>query len=445
MALLGHTIVEAGWTRLQALWPPTSRPAQLRLRIGLPKKTDHQALKTASAIYAGHITLTADDFAALTWLPHFANSGRQLLMCHALKLLEGWNTQPKLRRKINEEADIVLRLARSAGQFSSALDPSVVSPLSIALQNSVKILMALRVSDPCDQLTKAMTLLEVSRTIEDGFGLAKEAARILDLALPGLIAVDGGPIRHTLPDYAAWINLLFDDKEAPLQTLARNALDRARPFLAMLLDQDQSYWFAPGQKPHSSIVSTAAMRLAPITGVARLQAGKCVAISLPPAVEAEAQLHISSHGQWLLTANHFRHDPEEATNQSCLTLHSSEEGQLLQQTLSSFVRTVFLSPKGDDLRIEDILPSDGLQRWLQLQVNPDAKISITRNGSVATIALDGRNSWQLNLRGARILPMQQRGTMLIETMATERVNWALKRVVRTIHRSEKSTPPELPF
>jgi hypothetical protein len=445
MALPGHTIVETGLARLSALWPQASRPAQLRLRAGLAAKADPQALAMASAIYAGQTTLTADDFAELKWLPHFANSGRQLLMCHALKLLDGWNNQPKQRRTIDDAADIVLRISRSAGPFSAALDQSIVLPLSIALQSRIKNLMALRVAEPCDQLTKAMTLLEVSRTIEDGAGLAKEAARIFDHALPALIAVDGGPVRHTLPDYVAWVSLLLNAEDAPLQSLSRNALDRARPFLSMLLDQDQSYCFARQQKPHPTILSTAPMRLAPVTGVARLQAGKCVAISLPPHLDGEAQLHISSHGQWLLTASHFRHDAEEAMSQTFLTVHNSDEGQLLQQSMQAIERTVFLSPKGDDLRVEDMLPADNLKRWMQLQINPDAKISMTRQGAMATIALDGRNSWQLRVRGARIRPMQQRSFLVVEATTAEPINWALKRVVRTVNKTEKPTTPELPF
>lgn len=446
MALLGHTIVEVGLARLMALWPQTARPAQLRLVASTTTSTNAAARAAAHAIYSGQHVLSADDFASLNWFEHFAQSGRQLLMCHALKLLEGWNALVPARLSIDDEADLVLRLVRSARNFSASLDASLLQPLHIALLNHLKRLQALRTQDPCEQLTKAMTLLEASQAIESGVGLEKEAARLLDSALPSLIAVDGGPLLHDISEYIAWISLLLDANTASLSSIARNAVDRARPFLSMLLNQDMTYCVAPKQKPHAEIMKTTPMRLAPATGVARLQAGKTNLISVPQHLGGQTAIHISSHSHCLFSANHFQHDASEAHAQTAATSSSSDEGQLLQQSIGPFARTVFLSPKGDDLRIEDQVPQDQLKRWMRLQFNPNAKISVARNGSVATIAIDGRNSWSLSLRGGRILPIQHKDQVIIETTTNGgRINWALKRVARSINRSERPDIPELPF
>jgi hypothetical protein len=446
MALLGHSIVEAGLTRLGAIWPKPTRPAQLRLIVGKKSPPDTAALATANAIYSGQHTLSADDFASLDWLQQFAKSGRQLLMCHALKLMEGWNTLKPSHLRVDDQADLVLRLVRSATRFSAALDCSVLEPLHIALIDHLKRLQTLRTNDPCEQLTKAMTLLEASQAIEGGAGLEKEAARLLDQALPSHIADDGGPILHDLSDYVGWVSLLLDAEANILNPLSRNAVDRARPFLSMLLDQSETYCFAPHLKTHANIVATTPMRLAPATGVARLQTGKTVVISMPQQLTGEATLHVSSHGHWLFSAHHFQHDDSEASAQTYLTSSNTEDGHLLQQSMGATDRTVFLSPKGDDLRIEDVVPNDNLKRWMRLQFNPDTKISVARNGSVATIARDGRNSWSLSLRGARILPIQHKDQVTIETTTNNgRINWALKRITRSINRADKAEIPELPF
>ena len=143
----------------------------------------------------------------------------------------------------------------------------------------------------------------------------------------------------------------------------------------------------------------------------------------------------------------FLHDGAEDQSVPFLSSQTMEQGVLLEQALADQRRMVFVSPKGDDIRIEDELPRDGLTRWLSLTINPEARISVARQGSQATIALGGRNLWQLSLRGATLLAQQQDNRLIAEARPSSRarVNWALKRIDRNTTKAEKPDVPELPF
>jgi hypothetical protein len=82
--------------------------------------------------------------------------------------------------------------------------------------------------------------------------------------------------------------------------------------------------------------------------------------------------------------------------------------------------------------------------WMRLTISEHAKVSVARNGTQATIALDGRNLWQLTLRGAELKAPTQGNQWLVKT-TSPRVNWALKRINRSAARRGKAELPELPF
>jgi hypothetical protein len=127
-----------------------------------------------------------------------------------------------------------------------------------------------------------------------------------------------------------------------------------------------------------------------------------------------------------------------------LTQKTSENGEFLLQETAQSSRMVFLSPKGDDIRVEDQWSHDTVKRWMRIDLPVDAKISIARNGTLAAVALDHRHLWHLSLRGAKLLTQQDDGILIAETREA-RVNWALKRQARTASKPEKMTEAELPF
>ena len=81
---------------------------------------------------------------------------------------------------------------------------------------------------------------------------------------------------------------------------------------------------------------------------------------------------------------------------------------------------------------------------MRLNISEQAKVSVARNGTQATIALDGRNLWQLTLRGAE-LKAPIHGNQWLAKASGSKVNWALKRINRSPTRQGKAELPELPF
>ena len=307
--------------------------------------------------------------------------------------------------------------------------------------------LGLRCHSPEDKLDKALSLLAAARATNQTQAMARDAMPLLDQALTQLISGDGGPADGNLAHFVDWTSLLLQADDLPFSLVTRNALDRTRPFLAMLLGADQKYCLEVAPDAVPTVIGTAPLRLAPESRIARIMAGKAVVIALSGQTAGTTSLHLSSHGRKLLDCGPFLHDGKEDQSVNFLSSQATERGHLLEQGMGELRRMVFVSPKGDDIRIEDELPRDGLTRWLSLNLNPEAKISVARQGTQATIALAGRNLWQLTLRGACLLPKQQDNRLIAEARpgSRARVNWALKRIDRNTTKAEKPDIPELPF
>jgi hypothetical protein len=274
--------------------------------------------------------------------------------------------------------------------------------------------------------------------------LQAEGMQLLEQALPQLIASDGSPAQDSLPDYVAWLHPLLADLDLAFLPRAQNALDRARPFLSMLVRSDGRYCFDPAIEPLKVIRATAALRHAPSSDVARLAAGKCVAIIVPGQQQDMAQLSLSAHGHFILNASLFLHGPGDDQSVKQLECDSNKQGQWFRQTTHHQQRTLFLCAKGDDLRVEDQIKTQSLPGWMRIDIAEHARVSIARNGTQATIALDARNLWQLTVRGA-VLKAPLHGNQWLAKATGTRVDWALKRLSRNTTRQGKHELPELPF
>jgi hypothetical protein len=446
MTGLGHHIVEAGWQRLAGVFKPArkARSSALTFRPAPRAMSDAQALTRAHNLYAGEETLSTEQFLSLEWLNSFANSGRQLLMSHALRLLEGWHTQAIPLRALEAEAQVLRDLSTGAANFATSLQTDQLQSLVRVFTEQLKRLTSIRTRTPHDHLTKAFALLSAARAVQDGSQLQQDALRLLDQAMPQLVASDGGPLSHALSDYLRWISPLLLEQDLTFSPNTRNALDRARPFLAMLLDAEKNYCLSSAPVPVAEVLNTAALRLAATSQVARLAAARTVAIAVPAQLTGNTSLNISSQGRALLQASLFLHDGNEDQSVKVLSNTENEQGQLLIQETQSTSRMAFLSASGADLRMEDQWPKDDLKRWMRLDLCEGAKVSIARNGTQATIALDSRNLWQLTLRGATLLPFREDNVLIAETRK-DRINWALKRILRPSAKQGKSAELELPF
>ena len=153
---------------------------------------------------------------------------------------------------------------------------------------------------------------------------------------------------------------------------------------------------------------------------------------------------MSGNGHSILDASLFLHGPGDDESVQHLESEGDNNGQWFRQTTGTQQRTVFLCAKGDDLRIEDQLHNQTKPCWMRLNISEQAKVSVARNGTQATIALDGRNLWQLTLRGAE-LKAPIHGNQWLAKASGSKVNWALKRINRSPTRQGKAELPELPF
>ncbi len=416
----------------------------LTFHAAKPLPTDKTALAHATAIYGGHQVLTADEFISLEWLTSFARSGRQLFMCHALRLLESWHQLRRNTGSIETEATILERLVFSAGQCAALLPEDQQSTLSSAMHTQINRLLRLKTTDATLLRIKATALLAAADAQQNGSRLHAEAMQLLEQALPQLIATDGGPTADRLPDYIIWLHALLANPDTSFPPKARNALDRAGPFLSMLLGSDRRYCFDAKLDPLSTIHTTAALRLAPVSHVAHLAAGKAVIIATPSQLQQTTQLHITANGHTLLEAGVFIHGPDDDQTVQTLDSDGDNHGQWFRQSTHDQQRTVYLCARGDDIRIEDHLQMLTKPNWMRLSISEHAKVSVARNGTQATIALDGRNLWQLTLRGAELKAPTQGNQWLVKTTGPC-VNWALKRINRSPSRHGKTEVPELPF
>jgi hypothetical protein len=445
MALIKHHFVEKGLAWAAGMGLATPRHSHvLTFRPAIPTPPDKIALARATALYGGHQVLTADEFISLEWLTSFAKSGRQLFMCHALRLLEGWNQLRRHPGRIETEATILGRLVFSAGQCAALLPQDQQATLSCAMQTQINRLLRLKTVDATQLRIKAMALLAAADTQQKSSPLHAEAMQILEQSLPLLIASDGGPISDTLADYVVWTQALLANPDTAFTPKARNALDRARPFLAMLLGASGHFCFDAKIDPITTIQNTAPLRLAPHSRVAHLTAGKIVVITTPSQLHTATQLCISGNSRALLEAGLFLHGPDDDQTVKILESDGDDQGQWFRQSTRDQLRTVFLCAKGDDIRIEDQLQMLTKPNWMHLTISEHAKVSVARNGTQATIALDGKNLWQLTLRGAELIAPTNGHQWLAKATGT-RVNWALKRINRSATRHSKAEVPELPF
>jgi hypothetical protein len=442
MTLLIRHIVKHARARLAALRPAAAPPA-LRL-VPRALAFEPTALERAHALYAGFDTLSADEFFSLAWLDCFARSGRQLLMGHALGLLEGWLSTRQKAASLEIEAEKLARLTRAAGSFAAQLPADELKALAAALQRQIGKVERCKPASASAALLKATTLLETTQVLSDQSQLTRQVSQLLELALPELIGGDGGPLQHSLHDFVAWVSPLLARENLTYSPALRGALDRVGPFLSMLVGADHDYAFESVEKPLQSVHATAPLKLAPQARAARLAAGKAVVIALPQQLTGETVIAVSSHAHHLFTAGLFRHAADDDGAVLDISAQSGAQGQLLQLTMPQAMRTVFLSPQGDDLRVEDHVLTRHGKQWLRLDINPEAKVSVSRNAMQASLAFDRRNLWQLTLRGGRILPQQHGSEIIIETQGKS-VNWALKRLARAVPRHPQDTTSELPF
>ena len=442
MALLGHHFFQLSaplWaSRVQGLLPGAPQPKVTGFKRLTSSTPDAASCAHATALYAGETALSADEFLSLSWLDCFARSGRQLLLCHALRLLQGWTDHRKTRSTLEHDITRLNRLCKATPDFAFYLSAELLGPLVSAVQQQVRKVWAGNPRSLADHILKADALFQISKVLLNSHTQTDEAIRLWDLSVPHLVAEDGSPTQNTLSDYITWISPLLTATDTVFAPATRQALDRALPFLAMLVRGDGHYSFS--KLPPADVIKNAVpLRHAHMANMVHLKAGKTSVMVLSQPLNVTSQISVSSQGHQLFDASFA---PFHSNSDTAMTVQKNEVGQLAEQSSPEFLRRIFLFPKGDDLRVEE-------QRYdnidvLFLKLNADMRISIARAGTKATLSLGSKNLWQLSLRGGSMAETSD-PTVLRVTMSAKRMNWALKSIVRATGKTAKVQAPELPF
>jgi hypothetical protein len=442
MALLGHHFFQLSapqWaSRVQGVLSGAAQPKVTGFKLLSSSAPDALACAKATGIYAGQTALTAEEFLSLSWLQCFARSGRQLLLCHALRLLQGWTGQRKPSSHILDDITVLNRLSAAAPEFAFHLNPELLQPLAGAMQQQIQKVWAAKPKSLTDYTLKADALFQASKVLQNSSLHLDEAIRLWDVSVPHLVAEDGSPTQHTLADYTAWISPLLEATDIIFAPATRQSLDRALPFLAMLVRGDGRYCFSKHQ-PVEAVKKAPPLRHAHIAHMAHVKAGKTSVIALSQPLNVTAQIAISVQGHHLFDASFA---PAHAPLDAVFDVQQTAQGQLVLHRTPDFQRTIFLSPKGDDLRIEE--QRHDKTDVLYLKLNADMRVSISRAGTQATLSLGSKNLWQLSLRGGSLAETSD-ATILRITMTSQCLNWALKSITRSVEKAAKIQAPELPF
>jgi hypothetical protein len=442
MALLGHHFFQLSaprWaSRVQGVLSAATPPKVSGFKLLPSNAVDVEACARATSIYSGQTSISAEEFLSLSWLDCFARSGRQLLLCHALRLLQGWTHQRKTRSTLQDDIFTLKRLCKAAPDFAFHLTPDLLEPLASAMQHQLRKVWAQKPRSYADHIQKAEALLQASRVSQNSHLNIEEAIRLWDLSVPHLVADDGSPKQDQLSDYVNWMSPLLQETEIMFAPSTRQALDRALPFLAMLMRIDGRYCFSK-QLAVSAVKKAPPLRHAYRANMAHINAGKTAVIALTQPLNITAQITVSSQGQHLFDASFA---PADSPSETALSLQQSEHGQLIQHATAEFQRTIFMFPDGNDLRVEEQRHDDIDKLYLIL--NPDMRVSIARAGTQATLSLGSKNLWQLSFRGGSVAQTKD-SSILRVTMNSRRMNWALKSITRAAGKARKAEALELPF
>lgn len=391
----------------------------------------------------------------LDWLPHFSASPKKLHACYAARMVEAWDgARPRRTAAVAEEARILHLLAAHLPVLAARLEAPWQRLLAEAHRRQAERLLAATPRTAEEASAKGLALLQA--------GLAGatpawtvQGTQLLERALPGVILPDGGPAAGSVARHLHRATALFqfaEDRaragEPPLAPLAA-ALDRLGPFLSLLKTGDTQFAFA-GAAPRLAALMQAHGTMQPLAlahhaGFARLARSKaCVVAALGSGQDAPA-LILAHAGANVLEASLFAASEADIHPGPCREAvpQSSEAGALMDVAWATQARAVFVSAAGDDMRVCDSRAGHG---WMRLVLPADTRVSVTRQQTSATLALPSRAVWQLTVRGARILPQQDDGLLLVEkARGSGTVEWALKKVARAASARKTVDMDELPL
>jgi uncharacterized heparinase superfamily protein len=396
---------------------------------------------TAEHLYATRFgKMPEDDFGRLTWLKHFAASGKTLHAIYAIDLLRDWadHYASVMTGEAAAKALLALtwdgpRIARRAGPIANALPLNLISRLTRATFN-------FHPRNDEQRLQRGAALLSVTAAVRGFDELRKAAHDDLTRGLNGLVLADGG--HHTrrgdellriLLTLMPIIRALWSARE-PVPDGVHAAAEKMLPMLRMMIHADGSLSRLVDTKPHAeavlAVLSADAvggqpLDLAPYSGLARLNHGETLLIM--DCFENAIDLSVGAEPLFVSTNLAMR-----SLSRPRAELETSDAGSVLRLLESGELRrSLYLSVRGDDLRCEDLINGG---EAIELQIDPHVDIvPATEKEPVLLRARSGRE-WKLSARAATILIERQIIRLLPNlTVGDSRINWAVKRSHDSLH------------
>jgi uncharacterized heparinase superfamily protein len=374
----------------------------------------------------------SDNFIKLTWLKHFAASGKTLHALYAMDVLKDWLQSQAYEVDGDRAANALLALAWDGALLARRSGGEAV--VLQAINRLARTTLQFHPRSDQGRLLRGAALLS-SVVVTVGLEpLRRIACDDMARAIDALILADGGHRSRRGDDLLRIVLMLL-----PLAAALREAhemvpdallhgLERMVPMLRLLTLDDGGLTSLHGEAPHREALASVfasdytggqALERGPHSGISRVGYGSSHLI----ADEWSMAFEFAAAGERLGVASIIaRRAPLKVRSE----MVRSREGAVLRFDESlSLRRSIFIAARGNDLRCEDFLAPD---ECVAIDVPKDVTIAAEASSGNFRLETPGRQLWSGIPRGA-VTAIEGKRILLLPNSTTRdgRVNWALKR------------------
>ena len=375
----------------------------------------------------------------MTWLHDFAAEPKKLHAYYIVNLMAAWRANQLPLQDVTSEADRLANMTACLPRIADHLDPQQSATLATALSLQIQRLSRAKIKCTSDMVTKAIGILCAEyclASVDAGFATAQ---KLLELGLDQIVLADGGPSQGSLAEHLVRIKKLWQLENLTTQRgycltpTCQHAMDRIASFVAMLMRRDGSLAFNNRSLLDLAAMpltyrDTTAVALAQQSGFARLEHGPAVLIASNQNAPDSPSMDFSVGRVPMMCFGHFA--SLNSTAPAELNLQQTPMGSLLTLGWPEQTRQVFVAASGLDMRIEDTLPQSLSPSSLRIDIDRKIKMSLSRNGNCASLALPDRSHWQISVRGSKMMSDGDDHALLLNVGSGSAtcVNWAVKKI-----------------
>ena len=363
---------------------------------------------------------------SLDWLSHFAIEPKKLMACFAVNLLWVWYNGACRLGDVDSEANRLSNMQNCFPILAGLVEPSQQRILLEVWQCQIDRLKKSRPRNMNEAVNQSIALARAAlATAHPGDGLAT-SLRLLDIALPKAIRVDGSPALGSAAELLVMLHEIrqlenqMGEHGMGLTPICRGACDKMLAFVSMFQRCDGSLAFE--------------LRNSHFEGLT---------LAAPGDIQSEAQhgqvYRVCWGGSVLIASGRSGVDISTAKfplmsfgpltssgGSTAVVAENDPSGSLLQ----FHKRQIYMASSGQDIRVQEELSSNDATAPLKIMLNPAIRILLARQGTQASLALPDRTHWQLSLRGGYFEMGAMDGELVlrVDPTAGKLLNWAIKRM-----------------